>query len=147
VNVAALSDHAQALVGQEREVIAERVEELREQSRRLHGVVDQVDAELADAARILRRIDELLGLAPQLSLDALGEIRGRKLQEVAVEILRHEQGIGAEVHYRDWYDLVVRAGARIAGQDPIASFLTQIAKAPGVESVRPRSGIYRLRAA
>ena len=126
--------------------MAGRLEALREQSARLHELVDRVEAEALEAERVLRRMDELLGLAPQLSLDAHSELRGQKLQEIAVELLREKRGIGVEVHYREWFDLVVGAGLRVGGRDPVATFLTQIGRAASVESVRPRSGLYRLRA-
>lgn len=92
-------------------------------------------------------MDEMLGLSPQLSLDSHGELRGQKLQEIAVELLRQKKGIGVEVHYRDWFALLLEAGLRIAGKDPLGSFLTQVSRSPAVESVRPRSGLYRLRTA
>lgn len=114
----------------------------------MRDVADALDAEVEEAARLLRRMDEMLGLAPQLSPDAvIGELRGRKLQQLAVEILRRKRGPAATVHYREWYELLVKAGVRVAGRDPLASFLTQIARAPDVESVRPRSGLYRLKTA
>jgi hypothetical protein len=91
-------------------------------------------------------MDEMTGLAPQLSLDAHGDLRGQKLQEIAVELLRRKKGTGAVVHYKEWYDLFLASGLRVGGRDPVATFLTQIGRAPSVESVRPRSGLYRLRA-
>jgi hypothetical protein len=147
VPVATLSDHVQEVVAQEREIVAARLEALRAQSTRLHELVDKVDTDVADTARLLRRMDEMLGIAPQLSLDAHGELRGQKLQEIAVELLRQKKGVGVEVHYRDWYGLLLEAGLIVGGKDPLATFLTQIGRAPKVESVRPRSGLYRLRAA
>jgi hypothetical protein len=92
-------------------------------------------------------MDEILGIAPQLSLDAHGELRGQKLQEIAVEILRQKKGAGVAVHYREWFAMLLEAGMEIAGRDPLSTFLTQVARAPEVESVKPRSGLYRLRAA
>jgi hypothetical protein len=143
-----LSEHVRATVKREREVVAQRLGELREQARRVREVADGLDADVAETGRLLRRMDEMLGLASQLSLEAAnGELRGRKLQELAVEILRQKHGPTATVHYRDWYELLIEAGVRVSGRDPLASFLTQIARAPGVESVRPRSGLYRLKAA
>jgi len=148
VAVANLSEHVREAVERERELVAQRLAELRDQAARLHVLVEQVDAEVAENARLLRQMDEMLGLAPQLSLEALqGELRGQRLREIAVELLRQKKGIGVIVHYREWYELLLEAGLRVAGRDPIATFLTQIARAPGVESVRPRSGLYRLRAA
>lgn len=143
-----LSDHVRVTVEKEREVVEARLAALQEQSLRLHALVDAVDADALETARLLRNIDEMLGLAPQLSLEALhGELRGRKLQEIAVELLRQKRVPGDEIHYKDWFDLLTGAGLRVAGRDPLATFLTQVSRADGVESVRPRSGLYRLRAA
>jgi hypothetical protein len=148
VGVADLSEHVRHAVEQEREVVVERLAALRAQSERLHAVVDELDRNVDETARLLRQMDEMLGLAPQLSLDALhGELRGQRLREIAVDVLREKKGAGSVVHYREWYEFLLEAGLRVAGKDPLATFLTQIARAPGVESVRPRSGLYRLRAA
>ncbi len=136
------------MVAAEREAVAVRVADLRRQSESLHAVVEQVDRDLASAERLLRHMDEVLGLAPQLAIEALsGEIRGQRLREVAVDVLRQRRGVGVVIHYTDWLELVVREGVQVGGKNPTATFLTQIAKAPQVESVRPRSGLYRLRAA
>jgi hypothetical protein len=148
VATVALSDHVRITVEKEREVVEARLAMLREQSKRLHDLSDAVDAEIADTGRLLRNIDEMLRLAPQLSLEALhGELRGRKLQEIAVELLRQKRDPGVEIHYTDWFALLAEAGLQVAGRDPLASFLTQVSKAADVESVRPRSGLYRLRSA
>jgi hypothetical protein len=143
-----LSEHVHESVRKEREVMVERLAALREQSQRLHELVNAVDRDAEQTARILRSMDEMLGLAPQLSIDSIHEeLRGRKLQEIAVELLRQRRGPGAVVHYREWFELLTGAGLRVAGKDPLATFLTQVARAPAVESVRPRSGLYRLRSA
>jgi len=147
VAVAQLSDHVQEAVEAEREVVAARLEALREQSVRLHALVEELDADVAETARMLRRMDEMLGIAPQLSLEANGELRGQKLQEIAVEMLRRKRGPGVAVHYREWFEFLLEAGLEVAGQDPLNTFLSQVARAPQVESVRPRSGLYRLRSA
>jgi hypothetical protein len=136
------------MVERERQAVAERLDGLREQSERLHALTETVDRDVEETARLLRGIDEMLGTAPQLSLDALnGQVRGQKLRELAVEMLRQKKGLGVTIHYRDWYALVVESGVRVGGKDPIAAFLTQVSRAEGVESVRPRSGLYRLKAA
>ena len=145
--VVQLSEEVQNVVARERELVVGRLSALREQSQRLHELVDRVDQDVADTSRLLRQMDEMLGLAPQLSLDAHGALRGQRLQEVAVELLRQKKGVGVQVHYREWFELLGDAGLRVAGRDPVATFLTQIARAPGVESVRPRSGLYRLQVA
>lgn len=145
--VADLSEHVQQAVEQERELVAARLEALRDQSERLRELVEKVDADVAETARLLRRMDEMLGIAPQLSLDAQGELRGAKLQEIAIELLREKKGAGVAVHYRDWFALLVEAGLHVAGKDPLGTFLTQVARSPAVESIRPRSGLYKLRSA
>jgi len=147
VTVAHLSEHVQDAVARERELVAARLEDLRAQSVRLHQLVDKLDADVQETARLLRQMEAMLGLAPQLSLDAHDALRGQRLREVALEILRQKKGDGSVVHYKEWYELLLEVGLRVAGKDPLATFLTQIARAPGVESVRPRSGLYRLRTA
>jgi hypothetical protein len=143
-----LSEHVRRSVEAERDVVAARLAELRAQAERLHRLVDHVDADVEQTARLLRQIDESLGIAPQLSLSSLdGELRGQQLQDVAVALLRQKRGIGEPIHYKQWYGMLLEAGARVAGKDPLATFLTQIARAPEVESVRPRSGLYRLASA
>jgi len=145
--VTSLSEHVRETVEHERAVVAARLAALQEQSARLHEVVDAVDANVVETSRLLRNIDEMLGLAPQLSLVAThGELRGRRLQEIAVELLREKRDAGSVIHYREWFELLAEAGLQVAGRDPLASFLTQIARSPSVESVRARSGLYRLRA-
>lgn len=142
-----LSDHVRAAVAGERAIVVERLTALRAQAERMHAVVAEIDGAVEEQARLLRHMDEMLGLSPQLSLEAHSELRGQRLREIAVDLLRREKGIGTIVHYRDWYALLGDAGLRVAGKDPLATFLTQVARAPGVESVKPRSGLYRLRAA
>jgi hypothetical protein len=148
VTVVHLSEHVQRAVEEEREVVAARLAELRAQYARLQGLAEQIDSDIDETARVLRGMDEMLGRAPQLSLDALhGELRGKRLREIAVQLLRETRGDGAVIHYREWFDLVLEAGGKVAGRDPLATFLTQIARAPDVISERPRSGLYRLSAA
>jgi hypothetical protein len=148
VPAVSLSDHVRQTVERERTVVAERLDALREQAHRLHELVERVDCDVAETARLLRGIDEMLGIAPQLSMDSIhGELGGQKLQEIAVELLRQRRGAGVVVHYKEWFELLLDVGLRVAGKDPLATFLTQVSRADAVESVRPRSGLYRLRVA
>ncbi len=149
MSVVALSEHVRQAVAEEREQVKARLDGLRAQAERLHRLVDRLDREVESNTRMLRQMDEMLGIAPQLALDVQGELRGRRLQEVAIQLLRDRQREtpGVAVHYRDWYDLMIDAGLQVAGQDPVATFLTQVSRSPAVESVRPRSGLYRLRCA
>jgi hypothetical protein len=65
---------------------------------------------------------------------------------VAVEILSGDRGRGAPIHYKEWYELLRAAGYQVAGKDSVANFLAHLTRAPEVERVAPRSGLYRLRA-
>ena len=143
--VVEISEHLKETMHSERELVAARYEELRQQSQRLHALAEKVDAEFAETARLLRGMEEMLGLAPQLCLENSDEdLRGKRLRGIAVELLRQRREPGEVIHYREWFELLTAAGFRVAGRDPLATFLTQLARAEGVESVRPRSGLYRL---
>ena len=111
--VATLSDYVQQVVSGERELVASRLDALRDQSARLHELVERVDADVEETRRLLRRMDEMLGIAPQLSFETQGELRGQKLQAIAVQLLREREVPGTVVHYRDWYQLVLDAGVRV----------------------------------
>jgi nitrogen fixation/metabolism regulation signal transduction histidine kinase len=142
-----LSAALRAGVERERPEVAERLSSLQAQAERMRAVADRLDEEVLATARLLRQMDELLGLAPQLPLDAINEqLRGRRLQEVAVALLRARDDT-EPLHYKEWFQMLLDAGGHVGGRDPIAAFLTQVSRAPDVESVRPRSGLYRLRVA
>lgn len=141
-----LTAEARRVVEREREAAAGRVEQLTRESKALRSLADQVEEELRRSSMVLRQAEELLGVAPQVPIDALdGELSGRRLREVAVELLRQRKGDGAEIHYRAWFELLRASGVRVGGKDPTATFLAQVSSAPEIESVRPRSGVYRLR--
>lgn len=148
VSVLDLSLEAKAVVTREREAVAGRVNDLKRQSAAVHDLVDGVDKELAGATGLLRQIDEMLGLAPQVPMETLvDELKGQRLREAAVQILRQRCGVGEAIHYMEWFALLEEAGIRIGGKNAVATFLTQLSEAPQVESVRPRSGLYRLKSA
>jgi hypothetical protein len=143
-----LDDGAKSVLERERVTVAERVSALRRQADSLHVLVADVDRELGAAERLLRQIDEILGLAPQLPIEASHEeLRGQRLREVAIAVLEERRGAGVVIHYTEWLELLAEAGVRVGGKNPSATLLTQLAKADRVESVKARSGLYRLRAA
>lgn len=114
----------------------------------MHELAAAVDEELAANLRLMGQLDEMLGVAPQLSMtEADVVLRGQRLRDVAIQILKNHKGVAVAVHYREWYELVVHEGHRVAGKDPVATFLTQVSRAPEIEPVGRRSGLYRLRAA
>jgi hypothetical protein len=125
-----------------------RVGEARERAGRLHRLADHLEQQAARDEHALRELEGALGLAAQLQIEQLDrELGGKRLQEIAVEILEREIQPGQAVYYRDWYALLCAAGYRARGKDPLASFLAQINRAEEVEPVGGRSGKYRLRAA
>ncbi|MDA0166440.1 hypothetical protein OM076_39615 [Solirubrobacter ginsenosidimutans] len=135
-----------------RAVAAER-EELERHRARLARQAEELRAALARIEHGLEEIDERRGLldrlAPTASPEAEHEpragddhaLRGPDIREVAVALLA---GNGREaMHYREWYELLERAGHTIAGKDPLAVFLTQISRSPAVRR-GIRAGVYEL---
>lgn len=143
-----LAARARSIIETERARLIERASELTPLTHQLRQLLDQAELELHENARRLQELDEKLGLAPQLPIDALDhELSGARLREVAVEVLRRHRSAGEPIHYRQWLELVVDSGVRVGGKNPTATFLTQISKAQDIESVRPRSGLYQLKGA
>lgn len=129
----------------ERAVLSERIHDLRSRVDVHREILELMEARLATEQRLLREIDELQDKSPQLRLERLDrQLRGRRLQEVAVEVLRRRQGEGAVIHYRDWFALIRAEGFEVAGKDPVNTFLTNLNRADPVEPVGDRSGLYRL---
>jgi hypothetical protein len=148
VAASSLSDPLRQAAEAERALVAGRVAELREQSRRMHEIAAAVDEDLTANVRLLGQLEEMLGVAPQMTMtDVDDALRGQRLRDVAIQTLKRHKGEATAVHYREWYALVVHEGHRVAGKDPVATFLTQVSRAAEVEPVGRRSGMYRLRAA
>jgi hypothetical protein len=74
------------------------------------------------------------------------ELRGQRLREVAVDVLRRISS-GDPIHYRVWFEALVESGYRVSGKDPLATFLTHVSRIEQVQGIGRRSGLYRLRAA
>ena len=148
VEPAPLSPELRAAAEAERQVALERIEGLRAQAQRLRAVSDAAENDLAAAVRLLGQLEEILGITPQMSISQVDEVlRGQRLRQVAIQVLKRRRGETATVHYREWYELLVADGHRVAGKDPVATFLTQLSRAPEVEPVGRRTGMYRLVAA
>ena len=124
------------------------MQKLRAEVEILRARADELEAKAVHDERLLRELEDILELAPQLRVDLqTEELRGQRLREVAIETLRTELGVGESIHYRDWFRLVRAAGHRVAGKDPMATFLTQVSRSDAVEPLGARSGRYRLRLA
>jgi len=142
------ASEARSVLAAEREALIDAVRRRRERAAELHGVLEVLEHQLVLDEQHLAEISGLLGLSSQLRIDELDErLRGRRLKEVAVEVLSREVGADRPVHYREWFELVRAAGYEIAGKDPLATFLAQITRADGVEGLGHRSGRYKLSAA
>jgi hypothetical protein len=129
----------------ERQSLLGRIEQQREQLEGMRRIVGELEARLVQDEHVLREIDEVLGREPQLRLDdANMRLRGRRLEEVALKVLLEEYGPQAEVHYREWFELLRTRGHLVAGKEPLNTFLAQINRSQAVERVGRRTGRYRI---
>lgn len=129
----------------EADALANRISDQLDQAERLRTLADRVDQHTADLRALLEDMEAALGTAAQLRISDLdGRLRGQRLEEVAIAILRNRAEPHAEIHYRQWLALLQDEGHRVAGKDPAATFLAQITRSPRVERVGNRTGLYRL---
>jgi hypothetical protein len=125
-----------------------RIEQEQEELEVLRALVENLADQLSRDEYMLRQVDSALGRAPQLTLEQANlRLRGQDLERVAVEVLQEERGADAEVHYREWFELLRARGYLVSGKQPINTFLAQIGRSNAVESVGRRTGRYRLKAA
>lgn len=140
------SDFASTLQA-EYELLLARVTQQREQAERLRALADQLEERTHCDEHLVQELAGALGVAAQLRIEELSpRLRGQRLQEVAVQVLERHWGVGREIHYRAWFDLVQEKAGRVGGKDPLATFLAQIHRAPRVRSIGRRSGRYQLAA-
>ncbi|MBS1891568.1 MAG: hypothetical protein JST59_09755 [Actinobacteria bacterium] len=124
-----------------------RLEKGRERAQRLRELADQAADQVVADERLVRSLAEVLGVSPQATIHDLGgALRGQRLREVAVEVLKKHLHPGEEVHYRQWFEMLRAEDVVVAGKDPLATFLAQVSRSEAVEAVGGRSGRYRLRA-
>jgi hypothetical protein len=127
--------------------LATRVAQQRERAGQLRALADHAEAQADRDESVLGEIAAVTGLAPQLRLEDIDpRLRGPRLEEIAVELLRRSRLDEQPIHYREWFALLRAAGHHVGGKDPLATFLSQINRSALVERVGPRSGLYRLRA-
>lgn len=132
----------------EYEDLTERIAQQTEQADRLRVLADSLEERTAQDEHLLKELAAALGISAQLRIEDLSpRLRGQRLREVALEVLRAHWAPEQDIHYRDWFALVQEHGGRVGGKDPLATFLAQIHRAPGVTSIGNRSGRYRLAAA
>jgi hypothetical protein len=141
-DLAAASDR---VLQRERRRLTRSISELRRRTQVHREILESMEEQLAQEERLLREVEELSDGRPQLRLERLDrQLRGRRLQEVAVEVLRLEVGPDQPIHYREWFSLLRAHGFEVGGRDPLNSFLTGVGRAEGVEALGGRSGLYRL---
>ena len=129
----------------ERTALIESIEAQRAQLDRFEQIVCDLNERLEHDQHLLGELDGVLGTAAQLRLENLDpRLHGRRLEEVAIEVLREDLGGEAEVHYRDWFELLRARGHRIKGKAPLDTFLAQINRSDSIERVGRRTGRYRL---
>jgi hypothetical protein len=129
----------------ERAALLDGIEAQRTRLERFQALVDTLNERLERDEHLLGELDGLLGTAAQLRLEALDpRLHGRRLEEVAIAVLREEFGAGVEVHYRDWFELLRTRGHRVKGKAPLDTFLAQINRSSSIERVGRRTGRYRL---
>jgi hypothetical protein len=143
-----VSAELESALTEEWRALTARVEEQRERADRLRALADQVEEQARRDELLLAELKGLAGIAPQLRVETLDqELRGRRLREVAIEILEADLGRGEPIHYKEWFQRLRGRGHRISGRDPLANFLAQISRDPDIERVGSRTGLYQLRAA
>ena len=141
----ALVSESNQILGRERDCLRRRVHELRQRAIVHREVLQHLKHQLAQEERPLRETEELSDRSPQLRLERLDrQLKGRRLQEVAVAVLRQKIGGDQAIHYREWFALLRSEGYEISGRDPVNTFLTGIGRAAEVERVGSRTGLYRV---
>ena len=155
-----------AAVAEQADLMRHRERLTRERSRVL-GELRDLDEALAATDRRLEVLAELAG-RPQASDAEAAEpilgsptvpeaapthdasdgetrqvLRGPAIREAAVRVLLAQPESIEALHYRQWYDLLVGAGFRVAGKDPLAVFLTQLSRSPLVRKASA-PGVYEI---
>lgn len=129
----------------QRKTLLSRIEEEREQLEQFRTIADDLEGQISFDERLLAEIESGLGYIPQLRLeDSNVRLRGRRLEEIAIQVLAEERGTNTEVHYKEWFDLLRARGHRVAGKEPVNTFLAQINRSDAVERIGKRTGRYKI---
>jgi len=140
-----VGEDPQVRFNQEYAALCGRIQDQRQQADRLRELADRIEEQTAGDEALLLEMEEILGLAPQMRFEALDRrLGGRRLREIAVEVLERQPDSGREIHYRDWYALLEAAGYQVAGRDPLATFLAAVRRIERVQAIGHRSGLYQL---
>jgi hypothetical protein len=139
------SDPSMSVLHSQRKRLIRRIQEQQEEFEALERVVESLGDQLQRDEYMLSEIDSALGHSSQLCLEEANlRLRGQKLERVAVSVLQEELGTNAEVHYKEWFELLRARGYLVAGKQPVNTFLAQIGRSPAIERIGHRTGRYRL---
>jgi hypothetical protein len=142
---AARAERAQ-LARQRGELVAAR-ERLRAELVRIEAALQAVDERQA-------LLDRLIGPASEAAANGAGDavdhlrdadavLRGPAIRREAVRVLLAHPDRPEALHYREWFELLSKTGFRVAGRDPLATFLTQLSRSPVVRK-STQAGVYEL---
>lgn len=132
---------------EEAAALTARIRAQAQQAARLRELAERIEQQTSADRHALEELEGVLGEAAQLGIDDLDRrLGGQRLERVAVRLLRERSGELAEIHYREWFDLLREQGFEVAGKNPLATFLAQLNRSRAIERVGHRTGRYRLRA-
>jgi hypothetical protein len=150
-----------AAVAEQTDLLRYRERLTRERARRVNEL-RQLDDALTATDRRLEVLAELAGAPPESdpasisactanatagarddTSDETPVLRGPAIRELAVRVLLDQPEAIDALHYRRWYEILVQAGFRIAGKDPVAVFLTQLSRSPLVRKTSS-PGVYEV---
>jgi hypothetical protein len=130
----------------EAQTLTARIRAQGEQASRLRDLAARIEEQTARDRQALLDLEGLLGESAQLVIDDFDRrLGGERLERVAVRLLRGRLGERAEIHYRQWFDLIREEGYEVTGRNPLGTFLSLLSRSSRVESAGPRTGRYRLR--
>jgi chaperonin cofactor prefoldin len=143
----------------EREQLARHRRELMEARESLSAELERIEGSLEELAERETLLDRLTGPTtarsePANELERLARraadddesvtvLRGPAIRREAVRVLLAHPDHPEALHYRDWFSLVQDDGFRVAGKDPLATFLTQLSRSPAVRK-STQAGVYEL---
>lgn len=132
----------------ENERLGTRLNKAKARARARKGELAAAEVTVSDLEAQIAALGALLGGAGTAarrggSGNQAGNLRGRAIREVAVELLVQGEGASVPIHYRRWLGLLEARGYSVAGQRPEAVFLNQIVRHPLVGATA-RKGFYEL---
>ena len=115
--------------------------------RQVEQRIEALGTELEQLQGELRWINDRTELLARLADDRYSAhgatiLQGADLREHAVAVLATHIGAERPVHYKDWYQEMLRAGFAILGRRPTATFLTAATRSPLVLRM-DEPGFYR----